>query len=172
MTTLHFDTRNSPIETFVSWRDRGDLNLDAAYQRGSVWGPDRQRNLIRSLIIGLPIGAIFINERGITEPFVIIDGKQRIEAILEWYDGELAVPADWFDRDQVKHTYDDGQVTYGDLTPRGQRLFSNGAAIATYLSHFSGANAEAKERELFDLVNYGGVPQGERDPQPVTPVVA
>ncbi len=160
--TVQLDTRNTPVDTFVSWAQRGDLDLDAPYQRGSVWAAERQRNLIRSLVIGLPIGAIFINDRGVLNPFVIIDGKQRIEAILAWYAGNFAVPSAWFPTDHL--TAGAGEhVTYQKLTLKGQRLFTNSSAVATYTSHFTGPSAVELERDLFELINNGGVPQGQDD---------
>jgi hypothetical protein len=79
------------------WADKPDrLDLNPPYQRGSVWGVERKRNLIRSLLMGLPIGAVFLNSRHIMQPDRVVDGKQRIEAILDFLGDGLAVPAEWF----------------------------------------------------------------------------
>ena len=41
--------------------DRGEwMDLNAPYQRGSVWTLDMRRNLIKSLLMGLPVGSIIV----------------------------------------------------------------------------------------------------------------
>ena len=155
----------------------GELDLDAPYQRGHVWGTDRQVALIRSLTMGLPTAAIYVNERDIMQPRVIIDGKQRITAAARWLDGELEVPAAWFpafapprpgeapdhDPTQILADPDAPNITFAGLTPAGQRLWKNSATVAIYWSKFTGPDAIAQENLLFDLLNFGGVAQGDSD---------
>lgn len=158
---LTLDHRNSPVEWLWRLRGEGRLDLDAPYQRGDVWGVERQRNLIKSLTIGLPIGGVFLNERDIMDPLVVIDGKQRIGAICAWLDGQLEVPSGWFPMrllaDPTAET-----VTFEGLAIAGQRGWRN-ATVTTYHTRYTGSDLLDRERELFDLINYGGVPQGESD---------
>ncbi len=46
-------------------RDPDDprFDMDQPYQRGVVWGVKRRRNLIKSLLMGIPVPAIVINNR-------------------------------------------------------------------------------------------------------------
>ena len=157
---------NRPIDVFVHWRDSGVLWLNASYQRGDVWGPIRQRNLIRSLIQGVPIPSLIINDRLHAEwrdsaVMAVIDGKQRITAVLRFLDSELAVPADWFGDggDSTSDGIEPGMVLFKDLSKRDRRHFVNSpmACIEGRLPTIE------DEIELFELVNYGGVPQGESD---------
>lgn len=145
----------------------GDLDLDAPYQRGHVWCEERQRNLIRSLTMGLSTAAIFINRRDHERPAVVIDGKQRITAVTRWLDGDLRVPAAWFPGDDADPPIVEpgcGEwVAFGDLARAGRLLWRTNATVAVYWTRFTGPDAEDRERELFDLINYGGVPQGESD---------
>jgi hypothetical protein len=120
------------------------LDLNPSYQRGSVWGVERKRNLIM-------------------EPDRVVDGKQRIEAILDFLGDRLAVPAAWFSVADLVHN-DGGWVTgewvmFSDLTLPAQRRFRS-ATVATYQTKL---RIEAEERELFLLINYGGVAQGDMD---------
>jgi hypothetical protein len=158
---LSLNPTNSPVEELVRRYNGGRLDLDPPYQRGSVWGRERQVALIKSLTMGLPIGAIYINERDIMKPDVVIDGKQRIIAIRAWLDGSLAVPSDWFPSHLTK--VERGMVTYGGLTVPGQRMWRNNATVTVYQTRYAGPEAEERERELFDLVNFGGLPQGSSD---------
>jgi hypothetical protein len=138
--------------------DRIDLN--PSYQRGSVWGVERKRNLIKSLLMGLPIGAVFLNSRDIMAPDRVVDGKQRIEAILDFLGDRLCVPAEWFNTmDLVIRSRDAEWVWFEDLALPAQRRFRS-STVATYQTKL---RTEAEERELFLLINYGGVAQGETD---------
>ena len=54
---------NSPISRFTYENALDDYDLNPSYQRGHVWGVERKRNLIKSMLMGLPIGAIIVNNR-------------------------------------------------------------------------------------------------------------
>ena len=140
-----------------------DLVLDPPYQRGSVWGTMRKRNLIRSLLLGIPVGNIFLNVRPDTEmTTVVVDGKQRIEAIKDFYTDQYAIPASWFPTDEILATEDttDGPyVRYSGLSDKGQRRLWR-CSITTQRTNL---NTVAAEADLFVLINYGGLNQGDTD---------
>lgn len=159
---LTLDQRHSRYADVVRLLREGSLNLNPSYQRDHVWDAERQRNLIKSLMLGLPTGAIYLNERDIMEPFVVVDGKQRISAVRAWMDGELEVPAEWFPAKMLEEDHPEN-VTFNDLNISGQRGWNGQASVAMYYSKFQGSTAEDQERELFELINYGGVPQGQSD---------
>ena len=108
-------------EGFGDRPDREAFDLNAPYQRGSVWTVEQQRNLIRSFLMGLSVPAVVYSELPYDftpEHFAyrVIDGKQRILAVRAWAAGQLAVPADWFRDDVLATVPDDGMVTARDLT--------------------------------------------------------
>ena len=142
--------------------DDGEISADAPYQRGHVWGAQRKENLIRSLTMGLPTGGIFLNVRDLMQPMMLIDGKQRLSAIAGWYRGEFAVPADWFPEEFLPAGHAPA-VRFPDLTAVGQRLWENRATVAVHETQLTGPDAEQQERALFDLINFGGVAQGDTD---------
>lgn len=140
---------------------REQLNVNPPYQRGLVWGVTRKRGLVKSLLMGIPVPSIVINDRSIrfegwdaeTDPFyVVVDGKQRITAIRDFVDGKFAVPGHWFDVDA-------DEVRFTEL----------GQPDRLHFMHRPVAVSEAKlatldeEREMFDLINFGGVAQGGTD---------
>jgi len=157
---LRLCATNRPLEVICYWHDEKGMLLSPPYQRGDVWGPVRQRNLIRSILLGVPIPAIIINDRasaGWDEMIscAVIDGKQRITAILVFLQGNLGVPAEWFGVAGDDH----GLVHYPYLPLPVQRGFK---MIPIPFCEGQLPNLEA-EREVFELVNFGGVPQGESD---------
>lgn len=156
----------------------GLLDAAPAYQRPSVWTRIQQVNLVRSWLLGIPVPAIMLNDRGSdawrrtngTSPldtgepgYVAVDGRQRVEAAVAWFTGDLAVPASWFDPEHVEATVDtkDGAyVTYTGLTVVGQRLMSNRAMLPVIEAN---AISEAEEADLYLLVNTGGTAQSQDD---------
>jgi hypothetical protein len=138
---------------------KGELNIDPPYQRGSVWGSERSVALIESLTIG----SIFLNERPYPEWPVVIDGKQRLLTARGWEESKLIVPSKWFEPVELGVSGD--WVRFNELSEIGQRRWRNGAHVQVYWSKFPGTleEIEAQERRLFDLINFGGVPQGESD---------
>jgi hypothetical protein len=167
---------NRPISTFVHYRAQneeyadnplqGGLDMDQPYQRGSVWTTEQRQLLIKSLLLGVPTGAIITNDRfggRYTNPegkpdwrYAVVDGKQRVTTILMWFDDEFAVPSSWFRPEHVVTTEDTDDGPYvrnSGLTLPGQRIFSMSATVAVSEAQLKTVEEEAA---LFLLVNLGG----------------
>lgn len=156
-----------PLYLFES----GEIELSAPYQRSDVWGPVRRRNLIRSLLQGVPIPAVVVNDRlsaGMdnfpagSAAYAVVDGKQRLTAIIDFQRDELAIPASWYEPELVESVEDcdDGPyVRFSGLTRVGRRLFRN-LPLGVVEGRMTSVE---EEEELFNLVNFGGVPQGGSD---------
>lgn len=144
-----------PLDVFQHWQRTDALDMDTPYQRGDVWGLTRRRNLIRSLALNLPIPAVVVNDRfavGWGDRYAVIDGKQRITTILMWLEDRLTVPGHWFDMDTE-------WVSRSELDKSRSRRLQN-TPFPIVIGHL--ATLE-HEREVFDLLNFGGVAQGEED---------
>ncbi|TPJ20857.1 DUF262 domain-containing protein [Mesorhizobium sp. B2-7-2] len=82
----------------VSWFNKayqnGELVLAAPYQRNPVWTPIQQAYLIDTILLGLPIPELYMqdlgNESG-EEKHIVVDGQQRIRAVLDFLNGEIAL---------------------------------------------------------------------------------
>lgn len=139
------------------------FDLSPSYQRGSVWTEEQRVALIESLLRGIPIGAIIYNHRGLRRHalgeglYAIIDGKQRVEAIRAFVDSEFAVPAWWFDEDEVLSR--DGEATYTDLTDIGRRRI----AVLPMPGLEAHVQTTEEEAAIYDLVNTGGTAQTDAD---------
>jgi hypothetical protein len=142
--------------------------LDAPYQRPSVWTIAQRQNLVRSWLSGIPVPAVIVNNRwdgpwGPDRGYAVVDGKQRLETAVAWFEGELAVPASWFqpaDYTETTATGDGPYVTYNQLSDARRRLLSNRAQLPMLEAHLDSLRAEA---ELYDLVNTGGTNQRDED---------
>lgn len=151
---LRLSQTNRPLDVITHWHKEGQLLLSPPYQRGDVWGPVRQRNLIRSILLGVPIPSIIINDRfqsGWGEEIAVIDGKQRITAVLAFLDDKFHAPGEWFDLP--------GLAKFSDLPDRQQRRLRQ--SPLPFTEGVLGSLEE--EQEVFDLVNFGGLAQGQTD---------
>lgn len=174
---VEFQQYNMPVRQFFDELSYTNYELDTPYQRGHVWGVERQRNFVRSLLLRLPIGAIVTNARhkvnndrhpeydfpADSKWTAVIDGKQRITALRAWVNDEVDVPKDWFDAEDVEDSVpnDKDMIVYSDLTRRGKSTFEGMGATLVVCE--SSVATVAKEAEIFDLINFGGVPQGTSD---------
>lgn len=172
---LHLTSLTSSVSRFARPADMELLEMNPPYQRGHVWGKDRARNLIRSTLLGIPCGAIILNDRwaagwyrdkdaaaNTNMPlYSVVDGKQRITALHAFGNGQLDVPRGWFDDDDVlPESRDKEMVTIDDLTP-GAR--NDWLMMTTVNVCEARATTLEAEEEVFNLVNHGGVPQGQSD---------
>lgn len=194
LTTIRGSAHNYTM-SFVLMRDgdRDPLDLIAPYQRASVWTFGQRRALIKSALLGIAPGAIYVSALPYSTPdgpsYRVVDGKQRVETYRMFANNEFAVPAEWFpdvdlDLDMIA---EDGRVTYAMLSQRGQRGYENtsvpivevnfqtewievepgtGTNGTSHQFNLVDRNADevlAKEVELYLLLNTAGTDHTEAD---------
>lgn len=59
-------------------------NLTPSYQRGDVWRNVDRQSLIESILRGVPLPSIILLRTGASSPHEVVDGKQRLTAILRF----------------------------------------------------------------------------------------
>ena len=59
-------------------------NLTPSYQRGDVWRNGDRQSLIESILRGVPLPSIILLRTGPSTPYEVVDGKQRLTAILRF----------------------------------------------------------------------------------------
>jgi uncharacterized protein with ParB-like and HNH nuclease domain len=88
-----------PNTQFISWffseDEKGTLDLQPKYQRNPIWSSAQKCFLIDSIISGCPIPQIYLNvltkkttARERSTVYEVVDGQQRLRAILEFMRGE------------------------------------------------------------------------------------
>lgn len=60
------------------------LNLVPSYQRGDVWRTGDRQALIESILRGIPLPSVILLRTGAATPHEVVDGKQRLTAILRF----------------------------------------------------------------------------------------
>jgi hypothetical protein len=81
-----FDTRVYSISDFNEWDSSGLLDLSPKFQRRSVWSEKAKSYLIDTIVRAKPIPKILItqNLQGARSVRTVVDGQQRLRAILEF----------------------------------------------------------------------------------------
>jgi hypothetical protein len=159
---LSLQSYNHTAQHFSVEREDDFFDLDTPYQRGSVWDEPRRQALIRSMMMGLPVGAVVINKRGyhLDKPYAVVDGKQRIETLRAWETDQFAVPRHWFeDRYVEEPDSSDPDIRFSELSVIGRRHWQN-RPLPTLEANVATIGEEA---EIYRLINTGGVEQTESD---------
>lgn len=89
----NFDSRVYNIGDFIEWRDNDLLDLSPDFQRRSVWAEKAKSYLIDTIIRGKPMPKILITQelKARRQVRIVIDGQQRLRAILEYYDNGFKI---------------------------------------------------------------------------------
>jgi len=81
------------LKDFFDYRD--EYIIRPAYQRKSVWQPKKQQNLFDSFIRRYYVPRLIIREVRLSDDKTVnevIDGQQRITAIIDFYDNKFKLP--------------------------------------------------------------------------------
>lgn len=89
----NFDTRTYSISDFIEWDKNGHLELSPDFQRRSVWTDKAKSYLIDTILRGKPMPKLIITQRleGAKNIRVVVDGQQRLRAILGYYNGDFKI---------------------------------------------------------------------------------
>ena len=75
------------IETIYTQINKGNIDLNPAFQRRNVWNIQKKSRLIESILMGIPIPQLLLAERlNERNKYIVLDGKQRLLAIKEFLD--------------------------------------------------------------------------------------
>jgi hypothetical protein len=83
------------VADFIDWHKEKRLELNPAFQRGSVWTPAARSYLIDSILRRLSIPKVYlrttidvVSKKSIRE---VVDGQQRLRAILDFADDKFTL---------------------------------------------------------------------------------
>ncbi len=72
------------ILNVIGWVREGRLNLNPDWQRSFVWKPRKQKALIESILLGLPIPSFLLYKDRESGQMSVIDGRQRLETVYRF----------------------------------------------------------------------------------------
>ncbi|WP_320068086.1 DUF262 domain-containing protein [Micromonospora sp. RTGN7] len=134
------------IKYVVDLLQTGALDLDPSFQRRSIWNRDQKSRFIETLLMGLPVPSFYFAE----EPhgrLSVIDGKQRLLAILEFMNGSLKLSS-------IGHAYNLNGMSFDEVPlPNQRRFLTRGALRVIVLREDS---PDWAKRTLFVRLNTAG----------------
>ena len=133
--------------------------VNRKYQRKLVWTLEEKRKFIDSILKGYPVPIILLAEvrKGERTVYEIIDGMQRLNALMGFIENEYAVNGEFFEIEsmaQSKQRLDEGNLQ--QLEPKMDR--DSSVRIASYTVPVSvyEAGRENEIDEVFRRINSGG----------------
>ena len=133
------------VTWFLDLQEKGQLNLDPPYQRRSVWSPRDKRFFIDTIMNDYPAPPVFLHkvldENG-RSTYHVVDGKQRLETIIDFTQNRVRVPDDFIDIGLQKKRW-------RDLDRSAKEKFWNYAIIVEMLPDVS----DSAIRNIFERIN-------------------
>src|SRR5690606_38686591 len=96
-----YHVRSRDLITVVNEVRAGRLILDAYFQRNLVWREAHKQDFIKTILLGYPFPQIFVS-KGVIDveqmrtTSCVVDGQQRLDAIVSYIDGAFAVDGKHF----------------------------------------------------------------------------
>lgn len=122
-----------------------ELVLAPPFQRGKVWKTEQKRELIESLLMGIPIPVIYVfeDEQGIKQ---MVDGRQRISTIIDFMNGKFAL-------DKLGLLPEFNGACFSDLPPLYRSKLERYQLLVYVIEP---PTPERVKYDIFDRVNRGG----------------
>jgi len=125
----------------------GTIDLAPKYQRRFRWDKARQSKLIESFLMNVPVPPIFLNEDQYGQ-YSVIDGKQRLMAITEFFKGKLELT-------DLSVFSDINQQNFDTLPPKLQSVIKTRPVLRAII--ILRQSDEDVKFEVFQRLNTGGV---------------
>lgn len=129
------------------------INLRPEYQRRLVWDNPKRSLFIESLLLNIPVPAVFLYEWDLSR-YEVMDGQQRINSIADFYQNGFALSG-------LEKWEELNGLRYGELPETLQRGLDRRRLSATVLL-VEGATSDAKKQNdvrklVFERLNTGGL---------------
>ena len=125
----------------------GTIDLSPKYQRRFRWDKARQSKLIESFLMNVPVPPIFLNEDQYGQ-YSVIDGKQRLMAITEFFKGKLELT-------DLNVFSDINHQNFDTLPPKLQSVIKTRPTLRAII--ILRQSDEDVKFEVFQRLNTGGV---------------
>lgn len=143
------------VETMLNQIDRGVLKLDPPWQRKVVWAEKKQRQLLKSVMLNLPLPSFILFQLPDSSHREVVDGKQRLTSLYNFYKGLLKFPKISIADDKTLGTFtlrDCSEKLFDDLPSEAQERVRN---LTVHTSTLRGINPQTIY-EIFTIYNSSG----------------
>lgn len=152
---MDFNSSMHPISWFKDRYVDKTLKIKPPYQRKPIWTSKQKCYLIESILMGLPVPEIYIQQT--TSPkgdttYAIVDGQQRTRTVLQFIGSEIDPDEkehNKFVLDKLKPTSEWYNVSFSDLHDNVKASFYGYKFAVRYLN--TGSDDEV--RDMFERLN-------------------
>ncbi len=123
-----FKSNNRDVKNLHTMFIEGSLIIDSTYQRRSVWGERDRIRLVETILLNLVIPELFFWKAS-TDPETgksithIVDGQQRINAIIDFIDGKFRLKESHLLEQAAKDKW--ANKSFSQLTPEEKTTIWN-----------------------------------------------
>ncbi|MET3291821.1 UNVERIFIED_CONTAM: hypothetical protein ABID98_004391 [Brevibacillus sp. OAP136] len=135
------------LNTLADLVSSKDIDISPKYQRRFRWDEERQSKLIESFLMNVPVPPVFLNEDSYGQ-YSVIDGKQRLTAITDFFKGKLTLKG-------LKVFSDINGLTFEELPKKLQTVMKTRPTIRAII--ILRQSDEDVKFEVFQRLNTGGV---------------
>jgi hypothetical protein len=156
---VELSIKGESIQSLYGYYLSDTFLVNRRYQRKLVWTLDEKRAFIDSVIKGYPVPLILLADiiSNETRRLEIIDGMQRLNAIMSFIEQEFDVNNEYFNLDSIADTklqMDDGKLAQKGI-PMAREICANIARYQIPLSVFQEKGASHVD-EVFRRLNANG----------------
>jgi hypothetical protein len=127
------------------------------FQRGFVWNMKQSSRFVESLLLGLPVPAIFLAREKDTQKLLVIDGQQRLRTLQFFYDGKFPTGTDRFITFALSDVPSDFKgATYKALPDEDRRRLDDSILHAIIVKQDEPSEDDSSIYHVFERLNTGG----------------
>jgi Protein of unknown function DUF262 len=142
-----------PVDGLVKRIRKGDIFVPT-FQRAFVWGFSQASRFVESLLLGLPVPAIFLSKEPDTQKLLVIDGHQRLRTLQHFYEGVFAASGREFALRGVPSRFKG--ATYRSLAEEDRRRLDDSIIHAIIVKQDEPSEDESSIYHIFERLNTGG----------------
>jgi len=147
-----------PVDGLVKRLINDDIILPK-FQREFVWPQTQASKFIESLLLGLPVPAIFLSKDVSTQKLQVIDGQQRLKSLKFFYEGVFHKKA--FSLIGVNKEFEGS--TYKSLKDEDRRRLDDAIIHAIIIRQDDPRNDDSSDFLVFERLNTTSTPLSEQE---------
>jgi hypothetical protein len=152
---MNYNISLQPTSWFNDKYRDGSLTISPPYQRKPVWAARQKCYLIESMLLGLPVPEVFVQQKVTADgksTFAIVDGQQRIRTVLQFIGSDLDPDEQQYSKfrlDKIETTSRWRNVSFADLPDENKKAFFGYLFAVRYLN----TESDDEVRDMFKRLN-------------------
>jgi Protein of unknown function DUF262 len=152
---MNYNSTEHPLSWFRERYRDNTLKIKPPYQRKPVWAARQKCYLVESILMGLPVPEIYIQQTTSPEgetTYAIVDGQQRIRTVLQFIGSETDPDVQEFNKFVLDKLDDSSRwknLSFADLEPEEKRTFYGYRFAVRYLN----TDSDDEVRDMFRRLN-------------------